>query len=327
MGTEQEIVATFPILQPVDSDTFLDSLTVEANGIARLVGWSLAEHPSTACAQLHVNGKSIPPLRSFRTYRPDVAAVHVSRDQFLGSVVEYHIPEGRISHIGVFAAPDNRPLMPPLDVDIVVDAPHYAHLLDTDDPKHRQDIYGSGPPVRVVSPEVWAMVSGLGGPVLDFGCGAGTLIKMLRESGVSAFGLELREDRIVGAIWPEIADRITLYDGQFPCPFEDGSFESVVSIEVVEHISDYAGAISEIARLTRRIALVTVPDISAIPLLHRHQVVPWHLLEATHVNFFNQDSLDRILSRHFRKVSFRRIGHSTVNGTDFWVSLAAQCEK
>ncbi len=59
---------------------------------------------------------------------------------------------------------------------------------------------------------------------------------------------------------------------------------SVVCSEVLEHIPDHGAAIREMARLARE-ALMTVPDMSAIPALFPHNVVRWHLLEATHASF------------------------------------------
>ncbi len=52
--------------------------------------------------------------------------------------------------------------------------------------------------------------------------------------------------------------------------FAAGAFASVTCVEVLEHIEDIEGAVREIARLARERVFVTVPDISAIPLLEPH---------------------------------------------------------
>jgi len=100
----------------------------------------------------------------------------------------------------------------------------------------------------------------------------------------------------------------------------------VVCCEVLEHIPDWRMALQEIARIGRR-ALITVPDMSSIPALFPHQVVPWHLLESTHVNFFTQRSLHVALSPIFSRVRFLRLGESWVNGTRVFKSLVADCER
>jgi ubiquinone/menaquinone biosynthesis C-methylase UbiE len=164
-------------------------------------------------------------------------------------------------------------------------------------------------------------------PLLDFGCGKGALLGRLQQRGIEAYGIELFSEGLRAAILPEVADRITLYDGSFPTRFEDGQFNAVVCSEVLEHIPDYGGALQEITRITAQSAFFTVPDASAIPAGFRHGVVPWHLLEATHVNFFNQTSLTKELRRHFSKVQIGRIGPASVNDTRTFVSLTALCSK
>jgi 2-polyprenyl-3-methyl-5-hydroxy-6-metoxy-1,4-benzoquinol methylase len=164
-----------------------------------------------------------------------------------------------------------------------------------------------------------------GARVLDFGSGAGALVEHLRRSGRDAWGLELDTPMIRDAQVPTASAYVTLYDGTLPSPLEAGRFDTVTCVEVLEHIEDYEAAAAELARLTRDRLLLTTPDLSAIPLLHRHQVVPWHLLEATHVSLFTQRSLDALLRRHFELVEMFRIGPVSVNGTVFFTSLLARC--
>ncbi len=73
--------------------------------------------------------------------------------------------------------------------------------------------------------------------------------------------------------------------------------------------------------------IVSVPDISSIPICCHNNVVPWHILEATHVNFFTQNSLGKLLEQYFTKVSFIRIAPQSTNGSKWYVSLLAVCDK
>ncbi|MDQ2839462.1 MAG: class I SAM-dependent methyltransferase [Acidobacteriota bacterium] len=167
----------------------------------------------------------------------------------------------------------------------------------------------------------------LDGPVLDFGCGRGALVAELRRAKIEAYGLELESEVIKKSVPAELSDLITLYDGSLPSPFADKRFRSVVCSEVLEHIPNYLAAIEDIARLASEKVLFTVPDASAIPLGFRHGSVPWHLMEATHVNFFNQESLGHLLKPYFSKVEFGRIGLLRLNDSSYYVSLAAMCAK
>ena len=65
--------------------------------------------------------------------------------------------------------------------------------------------------------------------------------------------------------------------------------------------------------------------MSAVPALFPHFVVPWHLLEASHVNFFTQASLEALLRQNFQRVSFSRLGRFEVNGTRVYTSIVAFC--
>src|SRR5205823_8419709 len=132
---------------------------------------------------------------------------------------------------------------------------------------------------RAVNPDTLALAKQLREPVLDFGCGSGALITELRALGTQAQGLELDTQVIRQSIRSEATPYITLYDGQFPSPFFNGSFRSVFCSEVLEHIPQFEEAIRDIARLATEKVIFTVPDASAIPLGFLHVLVPWHLLE------------------------------------------------
>lgn len=74
------------------------------------------------------------------------------------------------------------------------------------------------------------------GPVLDLGCGDGTLLSLLREAGVEARGV----DRSAGAVQRAQAAGLDATEGDLlavleACP--DGSLGGVVAIQVVEHLT------------------------------------------------------------------------------------------
>jgi 2-polyprenyl-3-methyl-5-hydroxy-6-metoxy-1,4-benzoquinol methylase len=208
---------------------------------------------------------------------------------------------------------------------LTVERPAYDGLFSAAQPLRRNQIYGSGPPVDVVISEIASMIDEFEGDILDFGCGAGALVKALRSEGKNAFGLELDRDEIRQAQSQEVAQHIRLYDGTFPSPLNSRAFDVVVSIEVIEHIEDYRAALAEMTRLTRNRLILTTPDISAIPMLFPHQAVPWHILEATHVSFFTQNSLTAVLSEFFNEINMLRIGPNAINGTLYYTSLMAVC--
>ena len=94
--------------------------------------------------------------------------------------------------------------------------------------------------------------------------------------------------------------RVDLESGDLPCA--DGEWDCAICIEVLEHVKDPEVFLSEIARMTRGRVLFSVPNMEVLPYLHGWGVVPWHLLEGDHKNFFTRASLRNLLTRYFRSV-------------------------
>ena len=82
----------------------------------------------------------------------------------------------------------------------------------------------------------------------------------------------------------------------------DNSFEVCAMLEVLEHIDDYEKVLAEAHRVCASKCVMTVPNIAVLPQMSESQVVPWHMLEATHVNFFTPGSLEKVLKRYFSRV-------------------------
>jgi 2-polyprenyl-3-methyl-5-hydroxy-6-metoxy-1,4-benzoquinol methylase len=186
----------------------------------------------------------------------------------------------------------------------------------------REDIYGSGPPVEAVSEEVLAFVaSHVGERVLDVGCGVGAYVDRLNELGKDSIGID--NDPAVVEIARARGRPVTKMSA-CDLEFEDRSFDSVVMIEVLEHIPEYERALREAVRVARRSVVVTVPDISVLPLMSKRLVVPWHLLEATHVNFFTPETLRKTLLRFASSCEVVPLGHFfDVEGEPLHIHAAA----
>ena len=266
-------------------------------------------------------------LNSFMTYRPDLAKSFSSNNQFCGLVIEYLLHTSRQQEISEIEITFNNEMVFQSYEKITLSIPHYDGLFSEKKILHRDNIYGYGPPALVVGQEVQYLSKFLISPVIDFGCGSGALVKILRAEGFEAFGIEIKRQPVIDALIENAAPYITLYDGQIPLPYANNAFESGICYEVLEHVDNYETVIAELARIIRKRLIITVPDISAIPLLHRHNVVPWHLLESTHLNFFTQSSLSDLLKKYFSRVELFRINPSVINGTQFYTNLVAIADK
>jgi 2-polyprenyl-3-methyl-5-hydroxy-6-metoxy-1,4-benzoquinol methylase len=162
---------------------------------------------------------------------------------------------------------------------------------------HRDEIYASGPPVDDVFGELLDYVVQNSGPrVLDIGCGVGPYVAALNQRGFQAEGIELDPECIRQA---QALGRPVRRMDATKLTYADNSFDTCILIEVVEHLDAYEKALREAGRVARRNLLISVPAIDSIAALVPYHVVPRHLLEPTHVNFFSTLNLRTLLQRLF----------------------------
>lgn len=195
---------------------------------------------------------------------------------------------------------------------------------------HRENIYGSGPPIEDPGVEVSELLRAYlpaASSVVDVGCGAGAYGAPLRAAGHDWLGLEANAhccDILTRRQLPfrrVESDRLPLSDAEFDC---------AICIEVVEHTKDPATFVNEIARIVRHRALFSVPNMELLPYLHDWRVVPWHLLEGDHKNFFTRASLHALLARAFSRIEIFPYGEHplrTRDGVPLFVHLFAVADK
>lgn len=171
---------------------------------------------------------------------------------------------------------------------------------------HREDIYCSGVSVDDVSREILELVmTHAGRTVLDVGCGIGPYVERLQTAGHECVGI----DADGKAVWAgrRLGRNVRQMSAE-SLEFSEATFDTVVLIETLEHLANPGAALAEARRVCRTNLVVTVPDASAIPVLSSRLMVPWHLLESSHVNFFTPDILARTLLRYFSRVETGRLG-------------------
>lgn len=88
--------------------------------------------------------------------------------------------------------------------------------------------------------------------VLDYGCGMGMMVQMLRDAGIDCYGVEVCYP---GANYDELRAR-DLYKQGILCeisddgkvPFEDGFFDVIISNQVFEHVVDKPTVLANLKR-------------------------------------------------------------------------------
>lgn len=169
---------------------------------------------------------------------------------------------------------------------------------------HRENIYGSGPPAEDPGVEVANLLREYlpeRSSVVDVGCGAGAYGPGLMAAGHDWLGLESNAHCCDLLGRRQLAfRRVSLESGDLPCG--DGEWDCAICIEVLEHVKEPEIFLRELTRVIRGRALLSVPNMEVLPYFHDWRVVPWHLLEGDHKNFFTRASLRSLLARFFRCV-------------------------
>jgi 2-polyprenyl-3-methyl-5-hydroxy-6-metoxy-1,4-benzoquinol methylase len=90
--------------------------------------------------------------------------------------------------------------------------------------------------------------------ILDWGCGYGQLSHLLRARGLDVTSLEYDPEATEGEIvtaerYPEVTMRMTTEPIRLP--YEDASFDAVLSMGVLEHVQDPGASLDELHRVLR----------------------------------------------------------------------------
>jgi SAM-dependent methyltransferase len=100
-----------------------------------------------------------------------------------------------------------------------------------------------------------------GAAVLDAPCGEGALAAALRRAGYDAFGVDIAPSgaRVLGAAY-----RAADLNG--PLPFDDETFDAVLSIEGIEHLENGYGYLRELRRVLKPGGhlILTTPNIVSL---------------------------------------------------------------
>jgi len=147
-----------------------------------------------------------------------------------------------------------------------------------------------------------------GNKVLDYGCGSGFGTAMLVGECESITGVDISSAAISYANSHYKAECLSYQviepAEKAPLPFDDGSFDCVLSFQVIEHILALDEYFTEVSRVLcpEGKFIVATPD-RATRLLPFQK--PWNIW---HVKEYSVSSLQRLLNRNFCDVEILRMG-------------------
>ncbi|WP_462247318.1 class I SAM-dependent methyltransferase [Ekhidna sp.] len=137
----------------------------------------------------------------------------------------------------------------------------------------------------------------INGDLLELGCGEGRGVELLAPLANSYVGID-KIKSVIETLEKKYSD-YKFMSGVFPpFPFEDNSFDTIVTFQVIEHVKDDEGFVKEIHRVLKPggKALITTPNIKMT--LSRN---PWHEREYT------GDELTSMCKKYFENVEMNGI--------------------
>jgi len=130
--------------------------------------------------------------------------------------------------------------------------------------------------------------------LLVTGCGRGQSVAAVREEGVDAWGVDVNPSVVAAS-----AARGYVSQGDVRAlAFEDGSFDMVLSVDVLEHLPDYHLALAEMARVSRWRAYVEVTALESAEDLFE---------DPTHVVFLGLEEWRRAIEEHMAVESLAEV--------------------
>ncbi len=135
------------------------------------------------------------------------------------------------------------------------------------------------------------------GDLLEIGCGEGRGVELLAPKATSYTAVDKIEE-VVNSLSLKFSEATFIQANIPPLPFEDNSFDTIVSFQVIEHIKDDNAYLKEIYRILKPEgkAYISTPNIKMT--LSRN---PWHIREYT------AQELTNLCQKHFKQVEMKGI--------------------
>jgi len=163
--------------------------------------------------------------------------------------------------------------------------------------------------------------------ILDIGCGDGFLSSLLIEKkDCSVTGLDISEVAAEKAKARGVD--VVVANVEEPLPFEDNSFDFVIATEVLEHITLSEELLLEMARVSRRYLLVSIPNSAfwkyRLQLLFGKFPKQWLIHPREHLRFWAKTDFKKTIKELGLQIENIKAGSGRRYLRDFLPNLFAE---
>lgn len=145
-----------------------------------------------------------------------------------------------------------------------------------------------------------------GSRLLDIGCGFGNVSKDLIKKGIEVYGLEINKEAIRAL--KKKGFKVVSHDISEKLPFSGNYFDGILLLDILEHVFDPLGLLSESARVLKKGGFIIVSVPLYFDLIDRIRI----LFTGSIVSYDNRCYGDELF-REFRSFNYDHIRFFHVN--------------
>lgn len=159
------------------------------------------------------------------------------------------------------------------------------------------------------------------GPILDFGCGDGFFASTIFNKKFIDVGLDLSSSRISDSPKTNMYKKLKIYDG-ITIPYKDGSFGTIISNCVFEHIPLIDKSVCEMHRVTKKNGFLMTTVMCS---RWSDNLLGGKIFGKKYINWFNGiQHHDSLFSKKEWAQLFRKSGYEVVEAIDYLFENASQ---